>query len=138
MEDRVSNIEKELAQLVAEFQALVKNTDNLPELLRLLAVTAERSDVNMRDISATSKKTAILEDKLPKEIQRANDRANNTSRWVLGISLMYSTSLFGYFIFDMGNFKTDMTNFQTKYAIHEKRIVTIESRYNFLGLKNYD
>jgi len=138
MEDRMHNVEIELANLVASFRAVAKNTENLPELFRLLAVTAERSDANARDISAISKKTTTLETVLPKEIQRANDRANTTSRCVFGISIMYSTSLFGFFVYDMSNFKMDITITNTNVATHEQRISKIESRYNFLGLDNYD
>jgi len=132
------NVELELANLNAQFTSLIKNTDNLPELFKLLAVTAERTSANARDISAVSKKTSVLEIAFPREIQKANDRANTTSRWVFGISILISTSLFGYVALDVDANRAYDVSTRDDVATHEKRISKIEARYNVLGVDLYD
>ena len=137
MQDRLNKIEIDFAKFVVAFEEVAKNTENLPEILRLFAVLSERSEIHSRDISAISKKVNTLEHDLPMGLQSANDRANTTSRWVFGIAIIYSTSLFGFFTMDMDRTKDDNSMTNKVVATHEKRLHIIEERYNILGM-NYD
>lgn len=134
MEDRVAEVERKLERLIVGFEALVKNTDDLPEVLKLLTITSERTEVNRRDINALGTKVETVEHEFPILIQEANDRANTTSRWVLGISIVFSTSLFSYFALDSSAMKSSMIEMNKAIAIHNQKFSELDARYEFLEM----